>query len=124
MAKILVVDDEKMIATVLTKVFLKAGHEVKTLNSGLEAIQWLQNPNDTDLSLAMLDLLMPELSGAEVLDWIHTNRKSTKVIMMTAYGDPEVRADLMRRGASMILSKPFDDIFSVAKIVNDLIAAN
>lgn len=123
MAKLLIVDDEKMIATVLAKVLAKSGHQVHGLNSGIAAIEYLQNPSN-EVALVIMDLLMPELSGAEVLDWIHVHRKSLKVIMMTAYGDPEVRADLMHRGASLILSKPFDDVFAITGVVDNLLREN
>ncbi len=121
MANILVVDDEKMISSVVTKVLIKSGHQVKTLNSGIDAISHLQEQRNTAIyyEIVFLDLLMPEISGADVLDWIHANSPNSKVIIMTAYGDPAVRMDLMQRGATLILSKPFDDIFSIPKLVEE-----
>jgi CheY-like chemotaxis protein len=50
---------------------------------------------------------------------LHANRPQTKALLMTAYGDQQLKEDLHRRGAARVLSKPFDDILQFPKIVED-----
>lgn len=115
MAKILIIDDEKMIANVVGRVLAKE-HSVDVLHSGIDALERLQKPH-THYDLLLIDLLMPEVSGSDVLDWVHANLPQTKIIMMTAYGDPNAKADLIRRGASIVLSKPFEDVLKLPQTI-------
>ncbi len=116
MPRVLVVDDEKIISSSIARVLARAAHTVSTANNGLEALAILQKES---FDLVILDLLMPEIGGGEVLDWLHSNRPQTRVILMTAYGDQHLKEDLHRRGAARVLAKPFDDILQFPKIVED-----
>lgn len=58
--------------------------------------------------IALLDINMPTANGFEVLDFIHRNTPSTKVIMITAYADVQNAIKAIRLGASDFVSKPFD----------------
>jgi len=123
MKKILIVDDEKMIANVLARVLNKEEQTTTLFNSGIEALQHLQELHKTSqfYDLILMDLLMPEVSGADILNWIHTNTPRTKVIMMTAYGDSNIRTELLQRGASIVLQKPFENILDIPKIVSEIL---
>lgn len=121
MAKILVVDDEKIISRSIQRVLTKVGHIVTVANNGLEAIQHLETASTQPFDLIFMDLLMPELSGSEVLDVAHQKTPSTKVLMMTAYGDLGAREDLLKRGATMVLSKPFDDMTKLPVLVSTIL---
>ncbi len=115
MSNILVVDDEKIIATTLERVLKRAGHTVTVCHGGIEAIQTLQNNNGFDF--IFLDFLMPEVGGGEVLDFAKKNLANVKVIMMTAYGDQQTKDSLLTRGASLVLAKPFDDIIELPNLL-------
>lgn len=117
MPRILVVDDEKMIADALGRILSKAGHTVRVVTSGLEALAELKAQT---FDLAIMDLLMSELNGEELLDWIMSNKLKTKVLMMTAYGDAKLRLQLIEKGASDVLAKPFEDIFAINRVVEAL----
>ena len=117
MHKILVVDDEKMIADAIGRILTKAGHFVTVVTSGIEALGELK---EKEFDLAIMDLLMSELNGEELLDWIMSNKLKTKVLMMTAYGDARLRQQLLDKGASDVLAKPFDDIFAITRLVDKL----
>lgn len=119
MPKILVVDDEKMIANALQRVLTKAGHLVFTAASGLEAISVLENQSGFDL--IFLDLLMPEMNGSDLLEWLRMHRPSIRFIVMTAYGDQAARDALIQRGALQVLAKPFDNILSIPLLVQELL---
>ncbi len=115
MSTILVVDDEKIIATTLERVLKRAGHTVTVCNGGIEAIQALQK--DQGFDCIFLDYLMPEVGGAEVLDFAKKNLPHAKVVMMTAYGDQATKEALVKKGASLVLAKPFDDILKIPELV-------
>jgi CheY-like chemotaxis protein len=118
LSKILVVDDEKIISLSLERVLKRSGHEVVVCNSGLEAVDILTK--DSEFEFLFLDFLMPEISGAEVLDFSKKLNPKIQVIMMTAYGDQQTKADLLRRGATIVLSKPFDDILKIPETIRTL----
>jgi CheY-like chemotaxis protein len=116
--RILVTDDEKIISGSLQRVLVRAGHEVVVANNGIEALRILGD--DKNFDLLFLDLLMPEIGGGEVLDFVHQAMPQAKVLMMTAYGDMSVKEDLVRRGALRVLAKPFDDITAIPGLVKEL----
>jgi CheY-like chemotaxis protein len=118
--RILVVDDEKIISGSLQRVLVRAGHEVLVANNGVDALQLLTH--DKNFDLLFLDLLMPEIGGGEVLDYVKKAVPQAKVLMMTAYGDLTVKEDLMSRGALRVLAKPFDDITLIPQLIAELLA--
>lgn len=109
------VDDEKIISHSLQRILTRAGHSVQVANNGIEAIRLLEAASAVDL--LFVDLLMPEIGGGEVLDFARKKFPLAKILMMTAYGDASVREDLLHRGASAVLAKPFDDIMQIPNLV-------
>lgn len=120
MPSILVVDDEKMIAEAVGRILTRAGYSVTIATSGIEALGELKRRK---FDVAIMDLLMSELNGEELLDWIVAQKLDTKILMMTAYGDAKLRQQLLDKGASDVLSKPFDDIFIFPKLVAGLLGS-
>lgn len=118
MTSILVVDDEKMIANVLERVLRKDGFQVTCAHNGLEALRFLQR--DT-FNAVMMDMLMPELNGGEVLEWIRAHKPDLKVIMMTAYGDEHTKEELLQRGAAAVVAKPFEDVMIIPGLIRKII---
>ena len=114
--KVLVVDDEKIISSALQRILSRAGHEVSVANHGIEAMHLIEGSTEP-FAFCFLDLLMPEVSGATVLDLVKRKMPDAKVFMMTAYGDVGVREDLIKRGASQVLAKPFDDITKIPDLL-------
>lgn len=115
MARILVCDDERIISSALQRILTRAGHEVSVANHAVEAIRQIEECGPFDAFF--IDLLMPEVSGSTVLDLAKKKLPAAKVFMMTAYGDQQVRDDLIRRGASQVLAKPFDDITKIPALL-------
>ena len=118
MHSVLVVDDEKMIAEAVGRILTRAGYRVTVATSGIEALGELKKQK---FDVAIMDLLMSELNGEELLDWIVASGVGTKVLMMTAYGDAKLRQQLIDKGASDVLAKPFEDIFLFPKLVEKLV---
>ena len=103
--QILVVDDEESMVFSIED-YLSSYAECLGATSYEEAISILEN--ETDISLVISDIRMPEKDGFDLLMWLRENRPQVKVIMMTAYGSPSVRSLAKRRGAVMYLEKPLD----------------
>jgi len=104
-AKILVVDDEKLIRWSLKQNLEKENYEVFTASTGEEAMD-LFNQELPDLILQ--DIKLPGKSGLEILENVKKLREESLVIMMTAYGDIQTSVKAMRLGAYDFVEKPFD----------------
>jgi putative nucleotidyltransferase with HDIG domain len=104
-ARVLVVDDETHVRTMIGSTLEQQGYEVQLASSGREAIEALKG-NTFDLVLT--DIVMPEVNGIALLEQIHTERPNLPVVMVTAVHDISVAIDTMRRGAYDYLLKPFE----------------
>lgn len=105
--KVLVVDDEPLIRRSLEKVFTKNGHEVISSDNGLDGLElWTKHQPE----LVFLDVLMPGMTGPEVIQKIPLPR-SSKVILISAFtGDLKLESKYQ---PDLFLKKPFENIFSV-----------
>jgi len=102
---LLVVDDELPVLKVLDRLAARAGFDVVTCASGAEAMRTLmRKPAD----LAMVDLLMPDVNGLDLLKQIRTAVPSCEVILMTAYAAVDSAVEAIKLGAREYLTKPFD----------------
>lgn len=116
--KVLVVDDEALVRRSLSRAFRAKGHEVIEAENGNEGLdQWKKSQPD----LVFLDVLMPGLTGPEVLKEIGTSR-SGKVILMSAFAGEHNMETAAQMGAEMFVPKPFEDIFAVVKMAEDLLS--
>jgi CheY-like chemotaxis protein len=106
MATILVVDDDADIRTLIETVLEASGHEVTLAASGQEALNKLKR---RPFELVVLDIMMPAMSGYEVLEQIRAmpSRAATPVIVVTAKHDPSGVMREVRSGAVDHLAKPF-----------------
>ena len=102
--KILIIDDEMSICTFLS-LALEDEYEVFTSQSPEEAYKILEEER---ISLVILDLLLGEENGLDVLKEIKKSNEETAVIMMTAYGDIKTSVEAIKIGAFHYLSKPID----------------
>ena len=106
---ILVVDDEELGRLSIQEALLADGHKVLTSASGSHARELLASQEE-DIKLVVLDWIMPDVEGIEVLKWIRRQREleNVEVIMLSARMDP---ADVKRgvgAGAYHYLTKPFE----------------
>ena len=112
---ILIIDDEQIITRALSRAFQKEGFQVIIACDGQEGLQKIKEQNP---SLILLDIIMPKLSGLELLEHLRQSQITTPVILMTAYGDAKTAARAKELGISAYLTKPFsniDDILSIVK---------
>jgi two-component system, NtrC family, nitrogen regulation response regulator NtrX len=100
---ILIVDDEESVRKSLADVMHDEGYEVVTAASGREGIDLL---SDTQPSVALLDIAMPEMDGIETLRRFKELRPEMQVIMVTGYGTIEIAVKTTKMGAYDFLVKP------------------
>ena len=105
--KILIADDDCTSRILLEEVLKKNGHEVVVKSNGAEAWQELQNPDAPHL--AILDWMMPELSGVEVCRLVRGRPSAITpyIIMLTSKNEKEDIVEGLEAGADDYLSKPF-----------------
>ena len=102
---ILVVDDERLIRWSLRERLTSAGYAVLEAESGTDALEVVFRES---VSLVLLDLSLPELSGLGVLERVKKERPSCPVILMTAYDSPGSAERAAALGAAHLVPKPFD----------------
>jgi CheY-like chemotaxis protein len=113
--KILVVDDEQDIVTIIGKVLKKNGYEVITANDGLECIDKVSRVQP---DLILLDNIMPNMDGLAVLAKLKDSKETQDipVIMVTAIADQEHITGAQKGGAVEYIIKPFDYTVLLEKI--------
>jgi len=110
-AKILIVDDQPDIVTVLRDRLEALGYETVEAGDGLRALEMLERETP---AVMLLDLEMPRLSGLEVLKRLSQSRQTgsngheVPVIVMTAHGTIAKAVEAMKEGACDFLTKPFE----------------
>ncbi len=102
--KILIVDDEEVLQDVLTALLHKEGYATITARTGEEALRTLQRD---EVDLVLLDIMLPGMSGLEVLGQIRKEDPEQVVILITAYSSIEGAIEAMRQGAFHYIPKPF-----------------
>ncbi len=105
-AKILVVDDERKIRTILAHILSDEGYEVKTAADGEEG---LETAREFHPHLVLMDQNMPGMSGIEATGMMREIVPDTRVIILTAYGSIPLAVEAMKKGAYDYISKPFDN---------------
>lgn len=106
MAKILVVDDSKIIRRVLVNTLTDAGHEVLAeAANGEEALKELENVSP---DLVTLDITMPVMDGLETLKVVREKYPELKVIMISAAGQKNKVLQALKDGALDFIRKPFE----------------
>jgi DNA-binding NtrC family response regulator len=105
--RILVVDDEPMMADSLKQNLVEEGYTVDTASSGAQAVELFDGSGH---HLAICDLQLPDkgMDGMDVLRHIKDTRPSSEVIVMTGYGSVERAVEATKAGAFWFLEKPFD----------------
>ncbi|HZF08575.1 MAG TPA: sigma-54 dependent transcriptional regulator [Thermoanaerobaculia bacterium] len=101
---ILIVDDEEVLQDVLTSLLRREGHATLSAYTGEEALEILDRE---EVDLVLLDLMLPGLSGQQVLRRIRQRDPGQVVIVITAFSSIESAIDAMREGAFHYIPKPF-----------------
>ena len=103
---ILVIDDEPDIRESLEVLLSPEGYRVELAANATEGLKRLEKAT---FDLVLLDLMMPDKSGMEVLEEIRVRDRETPIFLITAYGSIEVAVTALKRGANDYFSKPWDN---------------
>ncbi|WP_144484137.1 response regulator transcription factor [Bacillus pumilus] len=103
--KILVVEDEKKIARVLSLELEYEGYEVTVKETGMDGFQALE---EESFDLVLLDVMLPELSGLEVLRRVRKTNTATPIMLITARDSVPDKVSGLDLGANDYITKPFD----------------
>ncbi len=103
--KILLIDDEDTIRTLLSHELAAHGFEVDDANSGAAGLEKIANAR---FDLVVLDIRMPEMDGLEVLRNIRAQNVALKVVMLTGVDELKIARDSLTLGANDFMTKPFE----------------
>jgi len=103
--KILVVDDEEAMRAVLEIRLAEWGYDVRLAGDGLEAEEQVQ-AYDPDIVIS--DVVMPEISGLDLLRSLKADRPERPVVLVTAQGSIDLAVEAMKQGAQDFVTKPLD----------------
>ena len=115
---VLVVDDEPALREVLSLRIQSWGYDVRTAADAAEAERELQRERP---DVVLSDVVLPGISGIDLLRWLRQHDDHVPVIMMTAHGNIDAAVDAMKAGAQDFLTKPLD--YATLRGVLDGIAA-
>ncbi len=119
LGKILVVDDNEMNRDMLSRRLRKKGHTVEVAEGGGEALEMIE---DSDFELVLLDIMMPEIDGYEVLAKVRETLgpSDLPIIMATAKSETDDIVTALKIGANDYVTKPFDFPVVLARVQTQL----
>jgi len=103
--KILIVDDEPEILTIVSKWLSRKGHVVLTTSDPQKALDLVES---ADINVVLLDLIMPGSSGLNIITRIHERKKKQAIIVMSVIEDMRVAVLAAQEGIEGYLTKPID----------------
>jgi len=101
---VLVIDDEEVMREILESLLTQDGYRVKLATSGQEG---LEIAGREPVDLAIVDVMLPDRSGIDVLDELKKSDPELVVVMITAFASVETAIEAMKRGALDYVTKPF-----------------
>lgn len=112
--KLLIIDDEDTLCESLKRVFVRDGYEVDIAFSAEEAFDHLK---EKTYDLIITDIILPGISGIDLLKKYKKEKPEQKIVIMTAYANLETAIEALRGGASDYIIKPLthDEIKRVVR---------
>ncbi len=104
--EILVIDDEEVMRDVLGRVLGQAGYVVSFAETGPEGLELARRGS---YAAAIVDVMLPEMGGLEVLEELKKQDPEMVVLMITAFASMEMAIDAIKKGAFYFVPKPFDN---------------
>lgn len=110
--KVLLIDDERMIREYLETILHDAGYSTVQVSSGSEALEMVSL---FEPDVVLLDYMMPEMNGLDVMRFIKSNHMNIPCIIITGKGNEELAVTMLKEGAFDYLTKPFhgDDLLEI-----------
>jgi two-component system response regulator PilR (NtrC family) len=104
--RVLIVEDEPLIRWAVAETLTEAGHKVLEANDAATTLRLLNTSASIDVVL--LDFRLPDCDDLSLVERIRQQTPSSAVVMMTAFGTPQMTDDAKRLGVYEIIAKPFD----------------
>ena len=116
---IVIIDDETEILNVLSRFLARnANFSVSTYSNPISGLNAIEKSN---VDLVLLDIMMPQMNGLEVLEKLKINNPEQKVIMMTAYSTLDKVLKSHKEGATNYVMKPFDSLQILEKKILEVL---
>lgn len=112
---ILLVEDEKAVRDVAMRVLTNYGYSVLPANSAGEALQVCEHVKDGGIDLVLTDMVMPHMTGLEMVNLITAQNPGIKILFMSGYADPDLFQSITDAGMPF-LTKPIDGVVLARKI--------
>jgi two-component system response regulator MprA len=116
MTRLLVADDSETVLLMLQRRLEMEGYEVVTATDGVEALERLRELSPTEPDVILLDAMMPNKSGTEVLEEIRGEGSKIPVLMISAHLDAQEPDRMISLGANDCIPKPFEWEHLIGKI--------
>ena len=112
---ILLIDDDKFLIKLMSKIMLNAGYDVITASQGKQAIKLLSQKR---VDIIVLDLMMPEMDGFAFLYWLRQRVKlDIPTLVQTAMVKADTKRQVMDAGASALIFKPIKETDFISTIL-------
>ena len=119
--RVLVIEDELLIRWSIAETLMNAGHDVIEADSAAAAVRVLMNPS-APVDAVLLDYRLPDSNDLTLLSSVRRLSPASAVVMMTAFGTPEVTKGALALGAYKVMNKPFD-LYGLAPLLMKACAA-
>ena len=107
--RILVIDDESSVRTVVRMTLEKAGYDVVEAEDGEQAIEAINTgENRLVLDAVICDIRMPKINGIEAIDYFQREYPHVPLVILTGYPETEMAVSFLRKGVADYLVKPVD----------------
>ena len=116
MTQLLVADDSETVLLMLQRRLEMEGYDVVTATDGVEALERLRELAPKEPDIILLDAMMPNMSGTEVLEEIRGKGSKVPIVMISAHLDAQEPDRMRSLGATDCIPKPFEWEDLIAKI--------
>lgn len=115
-ASVLIVDDEKFIRDILSRIVIREGYHTDTAEDGVEAFDKIR---ENEFHFVISDINMPNMDGLELLKKIKEHDSGIQVLLITSKAGVHSAEDILRAGADFFITKPFKNA-EIAKTLDAL----
>lgn len=107
-SRILLAEDDREMRALVERALRAAGYDVTACRDGSELLLEMESDGSPGFDLIVSDVRMPGMTGIEILEDLSGDGAGPPIILITAFGDPELHARARRLGAAAVLDKPFE----------------
>jgi two-component system cell cycle sensor histidine kinase/response regulator CckA len=119
--KILLVDDEEMVADVGKDMLEKLGYKIVVAAGGNDAIKLLKTMRN-EVDLVILDMIMPDMSGGETFNRLRAIKPDVKILLSSGYSLNGQASEIMQRGCNGFIQKPFN-VKQISRKIREILDA-